>query len=145
VTAVLDPAGFHALVEGLGRAWEAHDVEAAVACFTDDAVYMEPPDEQLFRGADELRGYFAPLTPGEYFRIDAWWFDAAEQRGAVEFTFGTEGEPEADHGVALIDVRDGRIARWREYLRRGPASVEAFNATEGKAWRWHAGNYPGED
>jgi hypothetical protein len=103
---------------------------------------MEPPAEQLFVGHDELRSYFRPLEPGTYLRIEHWWFDDGDQRGAIEFTFGEDGDTDADHGVAILDIAAGRISRWREYLRPGPADFDRFVAVDGKEWRWHAGNYP---
>lgn len=133
---------FDALIRRLADAWAALDAEAAVACFTDDAVYMQPPDEQLFVGRDQLRAYFGPLDPGTYLRLDNVWFDERTRRGAVEFTFGVAGEEPADHGVAVVDVADGRIRAWREYLVKGPSDQERFVSVDGKDWRWHAGNYP---
>ncbi len=140
--ASLDGPGFITLVRSLADAWRALDVEAAVACFTPDAVYMEPPAEQLITGRAQLRSYFRPLRHGTYLRIDNWWFDEVAQRGAIEFTFGEDGDSEADHGVAILDIADGRIRSWREYLRPGPAAFERFVAIDGKEWRWHTGNYP---
>lgn len=138
----VDTDRFRGMVAALADAWGRQDIEAAIDCFTDDAVYMEPPDEQLFQGRDELRRYFAPLQPGTYLRADALWFDEDRQSGAIEFTFGVAGKEDADHGVAIVDVADGRIARWREYVRRGPADLAVFNATSGKHWKWTAENYP---
>ena len=136
----MDAAAFRALLRGLADAWAALDGDAAAELFTDDAVYMQPPDEQLFVGRDQLRAYFGPLDPGTYLRLDNVWFDQDVQRGAVEFTFGVDGQEFADHGVAIVDVGDGRIRAWREYLVKGPADQERFLAREGKEWTWHIGN-----
>ena len=136
----MDAAAFHALLQGLASAWAALDGDAAAELFTDDAVYMQPPDEQLFVGRDQLRAYFGPLDSGTYLRLDNVWFDADTQRGACEFTFGVDGQEEADHGVAIVDVTDGRIQAWREYLVKGPADQARFLATDGKDWHWHIGN-----
>lgn len=133
-------AEFEALVQRLAEAWGALDGDGAAALFTDDAVYMQPPDEQLFIGGNQLRAYFAPLDPGTYLRLDNVWFDEGTQRGAVEFTFGVGDNQIADHGVAIIDVANGRISAWREYLVKGPADQQRFLALDGKEWRWHIGN-----
>jgi ketosteroid isomerase-like protein len=136
-------AEFRALVEAVARGWETGDADLALGSFAVDAVYMEPPDVQLFVGHDQLRPYFAAVPPGTLMQLHAVMFDAASQTGAVEYTFADgPTDPSADHGVAVIEVRDGRIARWREYQTKGPADREAFLAIEGKAWGWHAGNYP---
>jgi hypothetical protein len=131
---------FRALLGRLADAWAALDAGAATACFTDDAVYMQPPDEQLFVGRDQLRAYFTPLDPGTYLRLDNVWFDESTQRGACEFTFGVGTQPVADHGVAVVDVAGGLIAAWREYLVKGPSDTAEFLARDGKHWRWHIGN-----
>jgi hypothetical protein len=103
---------------------------------------MEPPSEQLFRGRDELLAYFEPLEQGTFLALRGTWFDEASQTGVLEFSFGVSGRAAADHGVAVIELRHGLIASWREYVREGPASFEEFASAEGKQWRWHAGNYP---
>jgi ketosteroid isomerase-like protein len=138
----LDFTGFESLLGRLADAWAACDAVAAAACFTNDAVYMEPPDRQLFRGFTELEAYFSPLQPGTYLDVHSVWFDEAPQTGAAEFSFGTRGADSADHGVVTIGMTDGRISGWREYHRKGPASFDRFVATDGKTWTWHAGNYP---
>jgi hypothetical protein len=70
------------------------------------------------------------------------WFNAVEQRGCVEFTFWRERAEEADHGTIVVELRNGLIAFWREYVQRGPADFTDFTAVRGKRWRWHIGNYP---
>jgi ketosteroid isomerase-like protein len=138
----LDVVGFRQLMEAVARAWESGDVESGLACFTPDAVYMEPPDIQLFVGHEQLRPYFAAVSPGTFMRWHALWFDAEAQSGAGEYTFGAEGQPSADNGMCAVTLRDGRIASWREYQVKGSADRREFVATDGKIWQWHAGNYP---
>lgn len=138
----LDRPGFARLVGELADAWAALDPVRAAACFAEDAVYMEPPDQQLFVGREQLTAYFGPLEEGTYLRIQHLSFDEATQTGAVEFSFGVEGRSSADHGVAVVEVWEGRIAGWREYHRKGPADFGEFVSTDGKNWVWHIGNYP---
>ena len=133
---------FRALLERLAAAWAALDADAGVDCFEPDAVYMEPPDRQLFRGHDELRAYFGAVPEGTFMTWHRVWYDPAEAVGAGEFTFGSEGSEQADHGIAVVNVRNGRIARWEEYHRPGPRDPEAFLGVDGKNWQWHIGNYP---
>jgi ketosteroid isomerase-like protein len=135
-------AEFRSLLERLAAAWAAQDAAAAAACFSEDATYIEPPDEQYFHGHEELLAYFSPLEPGTYLAFRHTWFDEGGQTGAVEFSFGVEGRESADHGVAVVELRDGLIHTWREYVRQGPADFERFTGTDGKSWRWDAGNYP---
>lgn len=137
-----DRNAFDRLLQRLADAWASQDAVGAASLFTDDAVYMEPPDQQLFVGRAQLEAYFSPLRPGTYLQLHHVSFDAQTGIGAVEFSFGTDESPTADHGVAIVEIRDGLIATWREYHVKGPADVGAFRATDGKTWEWHIGNYP---
>ncbi|HUF38027.1 MAG TPA: nuclear transport factor 2 family protein [Anaerolineales bacterium] len=130
------------LMHRLAAAWTEQDTDAALACFTPDAVYLEPPDVQFYRGHDQLRAYFGALTAGTTMRFHQLWFDEAAQTGAGEFTFGHVNNETADHGVVVVELAGGRIAVWREYPRKGPAEFESFAGSEGKDWQWHIGNYP---
>lgn len=138
----LNTEGFKALMRRLGEAWSTQDTELALSCFTEDAVYMEPPDVQLYVGHAQLRPYFAALTPGTFMRFRALAFDEDEQTGAAEYVFGGEEQPMADHGVAVVELHGERIGFWREYQRKGPASFDEFFALDGKRWQWHIGSYP---
>lgn len=130
------------LMRRLAQAWNQQDTESALLCFTDDAIYMEPPDIQLYIGHEQLRPYFSALEPGTFMLFHNLWFDESSQTGAGEYSFGMTGSATADHGIVVVELRDGKIAFWREYQRKGPADFAAFLNPQGKAWQWHIGNYP---
>lgn len=134
--------GFREVMTRLARAWSTQDTALGLSCFTADAVYMQPPDLQLYRGAEELRKVFGALKPGTFMEFHHLAFDAATQVGLGEFSFGETGAPRADHGVAVVRFRDGRIASWREYFQPGPSRFEEFVAVEGKTWKWTGRDYP---
>lgn len=134
--------GFHELMERLARGWSTQDTELALSCFAEDAVYMEPPDVQLYVGHEQLRPYFAALDPGTYMHFNVLLFDDTTQVGAGEYAFGHERSELADHGVAVVEIERDRIRHWREYQRKGPARFGDFLAVDGKTWQWHIGNYP---
>ena len=138
----LNAQGFFALMEQLAEAWSRQDTESALACFSPEATYIEPPDIQFFRGHAQLRPYFGALKPGIFMRFHNLWFDETRQMGAGEYSFGSAGKATANHGVVVVELRDGRIAFWREYQRTGPSAFQDFIRTEGKTWQWHIGNYP---
>jgi hypothetical protein len=133
---------FVELMRCVARAWGEQDTSTAVSCFTPDAVYMQPPDVQLFANHQQLTAYFSALPPGMHLDFHHIWFNPVEQRGCVEFTFRRERAETADHGTIVIELSGGLIAVWREYVQRGPASFGDFTAVHGKQWRWHIGNYP---
>jgi hypothetical protein len=138
----LTAAAFREMMNRLADSWSQQNTDQALACFTEDAIYMEPPDIQFYKGHSQLRPYFAALKPGTFMRFHNLWFDEARQIGAGEYSFGEVNEPTADHGVVVIELRDGRIAFWREYQQKGPTSFERFLDTKDKRWRWTIENYP---
>ena len=123
-------------MERLSHAWETQDIQAGLDCFTYDAVYIEPPDAQLVIGREQLRAYFDGVPAGTIMRWHHLSFDEASQTGAGEFTFGEQTDAIADHGVCVVELRDDRIAHWREYLAKGPLDRDAFLAVDGKDWKY---------
>ena len=133
---------FAALMQTLADAWSNQDTAAALSVFHEDAIYMEPPDVQLYRGHEQLRPYFDALTPGTTMRFHNLFYNPESGIGGGEYTFGHRDSEQADVGVAVVRVSNGRIVFWREYQRKGPADFSTFLSTEGKQWKWHIGNYP---
>ena len=127
---------FERLMTTLAEAWSKQDTKLALRCFTADALYMQPPDLQLYRGAGELEKLFATLRPGTFMQFHNLAFDAKTQVGFAEFSFGRTGAAKADHGVVVLTLRGGRISVWREYFEEGPASFSDFVRVERKTWRW---------
>ncbi|MEW6405295.1 MAG: nuclear transport factor 2 family protein [Chloroflexota bacterium] len=122
----LTHSGFARLLQCLADGWNQGDARQAADCFTEDALYTEPPDKQYYSGREALYHFFG----GEHGRagdMDMVWhhilFDEEKQLGAGEFTF-TYGS--TVHGVAMIKVRDGLISNWREYWYASHLSWEAF-------------------
>ncbi|HYC71783.1 MAG TPA: nuclear transport factor 2 family protein [Opitutaceae bacterium] len=125
--APLDLDGFCALAGRLAAAWNANDARTAADAFTEDAIYTEPPDRQVYRGREALFRFFG----GEKGRATAMrmtWhhlsFNPVTQVGAGEFTFAWPGGQV--HGMVSIRVRDGKIERWREYFREAALEWEEF-------------------
>lgn len=52
-------------------------------------------------------------------------FDEDEQIGAGEYTFQMNNRY---HGVVIVKVSEGRIARWREYQYPSTVDWETFTA-----------------
>lgn len=103
---------------------DAGDVDATVACFTDDAVYVRPRLDGLglefVRGRDELAAFFAARgkKPYRHFvRADA----ADGRRCFVEGTAGIEGEPPTHVFLAEATIEeDGRISRYFALMSAAP-------------------------
>ena len=129
------PAGSGAkpvdLLEKVAAAWNESDADAAAALFSEDAVYMEPPDRQRYRGREALREFFAetariaPMMMKWHHLV----FDSAAGIGAGEYTFEWNGRKL--HGIAWVQVEDGVIRRWREYQYPSELNWEAFVGASG--------------
>ena len=106
---------FQALLRNLAEAWNSGESRRAAECFTEDAIYTEPPDKQVYRGREALFRFFggAAGRPGQMtMRWHHLAFDPDTQIGFGEFSFryGT-----TVHGIAVVRLRQGKIANWREY------------------------------
>jgi hypothetical protein len=119
-------AEFRALMQKLADGWSSGNARQAADCFTEDAVYSEPPDKQLHRGRDALFRFFG----GEKGRPQAMkmtWhhlaFDESRQIGFGEFTFEYGGRV---HGVAVVRIAEGRIRNWREYWYESSLDWDRF-------------------
>lgn len=117
---------FIQLLQRLADGWNNGDAQQASECFTQDALYTEPPDKQYYSGRDALYKFFGGAN-GRAGEMNMVWhhilFDEENQIGAGEFTF-TYGD--TVHGITMIKVRDGLISNWREYWYASPLSWEAF-------------------
>jgi hypothetical protein len=133
---------FNALMSQLAKAWTTQNTDMAIECFASDAVYMQPPDEQLYIGHDQLRPFFGALKEGTVMTIHNTSFDPEKQIGAAEFTFGNVKSGNAVTGVTIVAVENGKIKTWREYFISGPIDFEDFISTENKKWKWTIDNYP---
>lgn len=137
----LSTVEFKTLMNNVAQGWSTLDTDLALSSFDEDAIYMEPPNVQYFRGHDQLRPYFDELEEHHQMVFHQLWFDETTQTGAGEFTF-SYGEATASVGIAIVELKNGKISFWREYFREGPTDFTDFLRIEGKEWEWHIGNYP---
>ncbi|OGG12735.1 hypothetical protein A2875_01915 [Candidatus Gottesmanbacteria bacterium RIFCSPHIGHO2_01_FULL_46_14] len=126
---------FQRLLQTIADGWNTKDAKKAVECFIDDAVYIEPPDKQFFQGKNQLYQYFGG---DDGFDMKLTWhhvfFDEEKQQGAGEYTF--EMNDIIHHGVAILELENGKIKLWREYDVTGNLSYEDFLKTEGKQFKF---------
>jgi hypothetical protein len=67
----LGTAAFSAMLDSVAVAWNSARPALAVSCFTETAVYLEPPDRQLYRGRRALGDFFCRVDPAGTTRSDA--------------------------------------------------------------------------
>ena len=127
-TGALDAEGFRALMEQVAAGWREGNAAKAVECFTEDALYEEPPRKQFHSGRADLFEFFGGEKGTAKPMYMTWHhlaFDPVTQVGAGEYTFRLNRQY---HGVVMVKLRDGRIARWREYQTESSLSFEEFSA-----------------
>ncbi len=125
---------FKKLMQTVADGWNRHDPKRSVDCFTEDAIYMEPPDKQLIFGKDSLFKYFD--SPKQMKLV--WhqlMFDEDKQIGAGEFTFTME-DRRGNHGVVVVELKDGRINFWREYYTISDLDFKEFISSKGKKFEF---------
>jgi hypothetical protein len=126
----MDIQEFTTLMQTVADGWMEQNAQKAADSFTDDAVYMQPPDRQLYIGKENLVKFFNGVTPG----TKMTWHNLAinENIGFGEFTFEMSGQ---DHGVVVVELQDGKIKKWREYMWSGNLTYEEFLDTN-KKFKW---------
>ena len=128
VNAHISEEQFRQLLQRVADGWNEGDAAKAVGCFTEDAVYIEPPDRQVYRGRATLFEFFGGDKKPEPPMRMTWHhmgFNAGEQIGFGEYTFQMNRRY---HGVVVVRVRGGKISNWREYQYESALSWEDFTA-----------------
>lgn len=124
------------LLADFARAYETFDGALVVSLFTPDAEYHEDA--------------FGPPMVGHN-AIRAYWLSAADEQDQVEFTIErhlvsgdtvvgiwhlsyvvrADGERRRASGVLVLDLRDGRIERLREWWQERPAGTAGGDPAAG--------------
>ncbi len=110
---------FQHLMSKVANGWNDGDAQASADCFSKDAVYIEPPNQQLYQGRSELYEFFGG-SEGRTNPMKMTWhyliFDEEKQIGTGEYTFSYKGR--LSHGIVIVQISKGKIRRWREYQYR---------------------------
>jgi hypothetical protein len=129
-----DGFDFVGLMMRVAKGWSSQDTALALSAFHPEALYTEPPNLQMYRGHDELRPFFSAVTPGSSMIWHHLWYNPGTGIGAGEYSFHKGGRDTAVHGVAVVEIRDGKITYWREYQRRGDIDFGRFHDPATKNW-----------
>jgi limonene-1,2-epoxide hydrolase len=105
--------------------WAKQDVDAMLACFTPDAHYIDMPLPPR-RGADEIRAYIEGIFTAFTCEIETLHIASA---GNIVFTERVDHLTRTDGAkpsvplpvTGVMEMKDGRIWRWRDYLDLGTA------------------------
>ena len=108
---------FQGLLQTVADGWNRGDPRAAAECFAPDAIYVEPPDRQRHVGREALHQFFRGDEADPRPLSMVWHhlaYDPEHRLGFGEYSFSIPGRFAA-HGVAIVTIREGLIATWREY------------------------------
>ena len=92
----------------VAEGWNEGNARKASDCFTEDAVYLEPPNRQLYVGRRAIYDFFGrPTKPQPPMRME-WHhlaFKEREQVGYGEYTF------QMNHsGIVTVLIQNGKLA-----------------------------------
>lgn len=122
----LTTAQFDVLMNTVAEGWNKGDAKKAADCFAEEAIYIEPPDKQLYRGRAALFKFFGG-EEGRKSEMKMTWhhlmFNEPQQIGAGEFTFEYGSKV---HGMVIVKLIDGKISRWREYWYESNLDWQTF-------------------
>ena len=126
-SAEFSTADFEKLLYQVAEGWNEGNARKAADCFTTDAIYIEPPDRQLYKGREALYEFFGGSS-GRASPMTMTWhhllFNEAKQTGVGEYTFAYKGRKA--HGLVIVQIAEGKIRRWREYQYRSELTWEEF-------------------
>jgi steroid delta-isomerase-like uncharacterized protein len=130
------------VVQAFAKTFNGRDVDGLVACFTAEASYRDNFYGE-HRGQPALREMFARMfREGRGYRWDMEAVVETPERAAAEWSFGyvvTDAVPRSAgrtvrfRGMSLFELRDGRIAAYREYFDTGWALLQLGFAPESLA------------
>jgi hypothetical protein len=119
---------FERLMQTVAEGWKEGNAHKAADCFHEDAVYVEPPEKQLYHGRAELFTFFGGES-GPGLPMQMTWhhlaFNEQEQVGFGEYTFQMNNRY---HGIVVVKLESGLIKHWREYQYRSGLNWEEFTS-----------------
>ena len=116
---------YRQLLEAFGRGWQGGDVDAIVAVFSPDAVFLETPFSERSVGSDAIRAYWKDVPTnqaevtfksGEIYAAGPWF--ASEFR--CTYRRRRTGEWVDARGAIFCETKDGKITEMRMYWHRYP-------------------------
>ena len=117
---------FKRLMNRVAESWNTGNARKAAECYTEDVVYLEPPDQQIHIGRRALYEFFGGEEPPQPPMVMTWHhlaFNEDSQVGFGEYTFQMNNRY---HGIVVVKIVEGKISHWREYQYRSNLAWEDF-------------------
>jgi hypothetical protein len=127
-TVTLDEKSFTEIATNIAKGWNEGNAAFASQYFDEDAVYEEPPRNQLYKGRKEIFEFFGAETGFERPMRMEWHnlaFNEEKQIGFGEYTFAMNNQY---HGVVIMKFEGGKIMKWREYQYKSKLTWDDFAA-----------------
>jgi hypothetical protein len=123
----MDSIEFKKLMNTIAEGWNEGNARKSADCFSEEAVYIEPPDKQVHHGRAALYEFFGG-DQGPDVPMHMTWhhlaFNEDEQVGFGEYSFRMHG---SYHGIVTVKVENHFIKFWREYQYKTDLSWEEFS------------------
>src|SRR5262245_19304339 len=107
-------AQFDALMRTVAAGWNEGNARKAADCYTEDALYTEPPDKQVYTGREALYEFFGGDKKPEPPMRMTWHhlaFDEDSQIGFGEYTFQMNNRYHGIAGQSPYNVRNSIVLR----------------------------------
>ena len=117
---------FERLMQTVAAGWNEGNPQKAANCFSENAIYVEPPERQLYHGRAELYEFFGGEAGTDLPMKMTWHhlaFNEEKQVGFGEYTFQLNNRY---HGIVVVKLESGLIKHWREYQYRSELDWEEF-------------------
>jgi hypothetical protein len=119
-------AQFKGLMHTVAAGWNEGNARKAADCYTEDAIYTEPPDRQVYVGRKALYEFFGGDKKPEPPMKMTWHhlaFNEESQIGFGEYTFQMNNRY---HGIVVVKISGGKISNWREYQYKSDLEWKEF-------------------
>jgi hypothetical protein len=119
-------AQFKELMQMVAAGWNEGNAKKAADWYSEDALYTEPPEKQVYVGRKALYEFFGGDRKPEPPMKMTWHhlaFDEATQIGFGEYTFQMHNRY---HGIVIVKIRSGKISNWREYQYKSDLEWREF-------------------
>lgn len=113
-------------MQTVANGWNEGNARKAADCFREDAIYVEPPEKQLYHGRAELYEFFGGEASTDLPMKMTWHhiaFNEEDQVGFGEYTFQLHGRY---HGIVVVKLESGLIQHWREYQYQSELNWDEF-------------------
>ncbi len=124
----INTSEFERLMQTIAHGWNTSNARQAADCFNEDAIYIEPPEKQLYQSRVELYEFFGGDSGTDIPMKMTWHhlaFNEKDQIGFGEYSFQMHGRY---HGIVVVKIESGLIMNWREYQYRSELSWEEFTS-----------------